>query len=187
LSANGHPYVPGTAKPTPVLYLDFDGTVRKGVEELGRFVNGPADVEIYPEVPPLLEAYRARGWRIVGVSNQGGVALGHVTYADAIRACLETALQCRAMAAVWVCTHHPRATELHLASCWCRKPQIGLLVRAQMGLAECYPDECHLPCLALLVGDRPEDEQCARNANIRFMHAATWRRGAHLEELIRGA
>jgi hypothetical protein len=38
-------------KAVPVLYLDLDGTVRKGKDELGRFVNGPDDVELFPEVP----------------------------------------------------------------------------------------------------------------------------------------
>ena len=36
-------------KAVPVLYLDMDGTVRKGKDELGRFVNGPEDVEVFPE------------------------------------------------------------------------------------------------------------------------------------------
>jgi hypothetical protein len=33
---------------TPVLYLNLDGTVRHGRDELGRFVNGPNDVVIVP-------------------------------------------------------------------------------------------------------------------------------------------
>jgi D-glycero-D-manno-heptose 1,7-bisphosphate phosphatase len=43
------------SKPTPVLYLDLDGTVRKGYDELGRFVNTKEDVEVFPEVPAILE------------------------------------------------------------------------------------------------------------------------------------
>jgi phosphoglycolate phosphatase-like HAD superfamily hydrolase len=31
------------------------------------------------------------------------------------------------------------------------------------------------PTEILMVGDRPEDEQCAKNANIPFMWAHDWR------------
>ncbi len=41
-------------KPTPVLYLDLDGTVRHGKDELGHFVNEPSDVVIFPEALKLM-------------------------------------------------------------------------------------------------------------------------------------
>ncbi len=34
---------------TPLLAVDLDGTVRHGKAELGRFVNGPDDVVVFPE------------------------------------------------------------------------------------------------------------------------------------------
>jgi D-glycero-D-manno-heptose 1,7-bisphosphate phosphatase len=43
----------------PVLYLDLDGTVRQGKDDtLGRFVNGPEDVVVFPEAvqAPLVHA-----------------------------------------------------------------------------------------------------------------------------------
>lgn len=36
-----------------VLYIDLDGTVRKGFGELGKFVNFASDVEIFPKVREL--------------------------------------------------------------------------------------------------------------------------------------
>ena len=57
-------------KVTPILFLDLDDTVRLGPKHLGRFVDGPADVEIFPEVPELLKAYKSKGWRLVTISNQ---------------------------------------------------------------------------------------------------------------------
>lgn len=64
----------------PVLYLDIDGTVREGKDDaLGRFVNGPEDVRVFPAAVQGMRAWANKGGRIVGVSNQGGIALGIVT------------------------------------------------------------------------------------------------------------
>jgi D-glycero-D-manno-heptose 1,7-bisphosphate phosphatase len=69
-----------TDRPTPVLYLDIDGTVRQGKDDaLGRFVNGPEDVVVFPEAVEMMRRWKAGGGRIIGVSNQGGIALGIVT------------------------------------------------------------------------------------------------------------
>lgn len=50
----------------PVLYLDIDGTVREGKDDpLGRFVNGPADVRVFPEAVEMMRAEHpelARCW-----------------------------------------------------------------------------------------------------------------------------
>lgn len=57
-----------------LLLVDIDGTVRHGKDQLGRFVNNRDDVVVFPEVPPLLSAWRAHGGHICGVTNQAGVA-----------------------------------------------------------------------------------------------------------------
>ena len=164
----------------PVLWIDIDGTVRHSIEQLGRFVKTAADVVIFPEVVPLLAAYQKAGWRIVGVSNQGGIALGHLTTKEVLENMRETVRQCSVNERTlfdrlaW-CSHHPEAKDREMAVCWCRKPRIGLLVEVGLGLAaehkECYP-----PHMGLFVGDRSEDAQCAANAGLKFMHAAEWRK-----------
>jgi D-glycero-D-manno-heptose 1,7-bisphosphate phosphatase len=60
----------------PVLYLDLDGTVRHGKDELGRFVNGPEDVVVFPEAVERMRKWKQGGGRIIGVSNQGAWRLG---------------------------------------------------------------------------------------------------------------
>jgi hypothetical protein len=95
----------------PLLCLDLDSTVRKGKSELGRFVHGPGDVEVFPEAVEMMRRWKNAGGRIIGVSNQGGVANGEI-----------------------------------------------------------YP-----PYMGLMVGDRPEDQECARLAGLDFQWAADWR------------
>ncbi len=165
----------------PVLYLDIDGTVRWGKDELGRFVNSAADVRVFDGVPDLLARYKAAGWRIVGISNQGGIALGQVSFQDVAEAMWATQSGCRdAFDKIAFCAHHPDAKDPEMAHCWCRKPRAGLVIETALNMAaENQGQEIYPPHLALFVGDRPEDEGCAQAANIRFMKADEWRAGAH--------
>jgi D-glycero-D-manno-heptose 1,7-bisphosphate phosphatase len=172
----------------PVLYCDMDGTVRHGFDELGRFVNGPGDVVVFDGVPELLARYKAAGWRIVAISNQGGIAAGHVNERDVRAGMLETQRQAGgAFDKILYCKHFPAADDPEMAVCWCRKPKAGLVIEGALALAEDTAKrgapEIYPPHLALFVGDRPEDEGCAEAAGIRFMPAAEWRTGKHADAL----
>lgn len=162
-------------KATRVLYLDLDGTVRKGFDELGHFVNKKEDVEVFDGVVDLMRKYKEKGWRLVGITNQGGVATGQLTYEDMSAAIVETNEQTKHLFdKIMVCVHHPDAKNQEMAVCWCRKPRIGNIVTAANEMGKIYP-EYYPPHLALFVGDREEDRQCAENAGIKFIEAKEWR------------
>lgn len=157
-------------QPTSVLYLDLDGTVRHSKDELGRFVNGPADVAVFPEAVAMMKRWEGR---IAGISNQGGVALGHMTEEACRAAIMKTDDEAGGLFdEIVACMHAPDS------GCLCRKPGIGLIVLVEQSLRERFPNETHPREMALFVGDRPEDSECAANAGIRFMHAKVWRAGA---------
>jgi D-glycero-D-manno-heptose 1,7-bisphosphate phosphatase len=160
----------------PVLYLDLDGTVRQGKDDaLGRFVNGPDDVVVFPEAVALMRAWKEAGGRIIGVTNQGGVSLGHVAYSAAAAAVYETHRQCEELFdRIGMCIHHPGAKNPEYARCWCRKPAPGLIIENALDLARQH-GEMYPPHMALMVGDRLEDQQCAAAASIDFEWAAEWR------------
>lgn len=161
----------------PVLYLDLDGTVREGKDDpLGKFVNGPEDVRVFPAAVEKMRLWKAAGGRIAAVSNQGGIALGFVSEAKVAAAMLETQKQCDGLFDLmqW-CHHHPSAQDPEMARCWCRKPSAGAIAEAAHGLANRYVDEIYPPWMALFVGDRPEDEECARAAMVDFEEARSWR------------
>jgi D-glycero-D-manno-heptose 1,7-bisphosphate phosphatase len=61
-----------------------------------------------------------------------------------------------------------------MSRCWCRKPSPGLLIEAALDLAAQH-NEDYPPYKGLFVGDRPEDEECARLAGFDFQWAADWR------------
>ena len=163
-------------KRVPILFLDLDGTVRKGFDELGRFVNTAEDVELFPRMAERLYSYRQQGWRIVAVTNQGGIATGQANFEDVRKALMKTQLLCKgAFDFMYMCQHHPAAHDPEMANCFCRKPKMGMLVMAQMDLSAAHPDEMYPPHMALMVGDRDEDRKCAESAGVAFKLASEWR------------
>jgi len=160
----------------PVLYLDLDGTVRHGKNDaLGRFVNGPKDVVVFPEAIVLMHSWKNKGGRIVGISNQGGIALGYVTFQAVSAAMMETHIQTgRLFDKISFCVHHPDAKDPEMARCWCRKPSPGLVIESALDMAAKYK-EIYPPYMSLFVGDRDEDQECARLSGIDFMWAKEWR------------
>jgi D-glycero-D-manno-heptose 1,7-bisphosphate phosphatase len=163
-------------KRVPVLYLDLDGTVRKGKDELGRFVNCADDVELFPRMAERLLSYKQQGWRIVGVTNQGGIATGMCTFEDAHAAIVRTQELSRGMFdLIYMCQHHPDAHDPEWRVCFCRKPKMGMLVMACTELNNRHHGELYPPHLALMVGDREEDRCCAESAGVPFMWAKDWR------------
>lgn len=162
-------------RPVPVLYLDLDGTVRYGKDELGRFVNGPEDVVVFPEAVEMMRRWKAGGGRIIGVSNQGGVALGLVSYAKVAESMMATHARADGLFdKIAFCTHHPNAEHPEMARCWCRKPSPGLIIEASLEVGARH-GEFYPPYMGLMVGDRPEDEECARLAGLDFQWAVDWR------------
>lgn len=164
----------------PLLIIDVDGTVREGFDDpLGRFVHGPQDVVVFPRARELMRRWKTAGGRIIGVSNQGGVATGELT----LHACQEAMLETQRQASglfdlILMCLHHPDAPTLELQRCYCRKPRPGLPIEGMVILKSKYRHERYPQSMALVVGDRDEDRGMAEALDIDFLDAAEWRAGA---------
>lgn len=163
-------------KPTPILFVDLDQTVRYNSKDPKDFISEPADIEIYDGVVDILKSYKQRGWRIVAISNQGGIAMGHVTDNEVNRGMQETNRLCASLfdRMLW-CPHHPDADSNEESICFCRKPRIGHVITAIVSLSQQHKDEVYRPYACLFVGDRQEDCDCAANANMPFEWAEAWR------------
>lgn len=162
----------------PLLALDLDGTVRYGKDQLGHFVNGPDDVVVFPEAITMMARWRDLGGRIVGVSNQGGIALGHHSLAACEAAVDRTQeLTGNQFDRIAYCRHHPAAPDPTMARCACRKPSPGLIILTGLSLMQEYPEQ-YPSHLGLMVGDRHEDRQCAQLAGFDFRWAKEWRSDA---------
>lgn len=151
-----------------LLLVDIDGTVRHGKDQLGRFVNHPDDVVVFPEASLMLNAWRAHRGHVVGVTNQAGVALGYMTHDVARAALVETERQCEwAFDKILMCCHPPD-------SCFCRKPRPGMAYRYIASRPGWFrPDQ------TLVVGDRDDDAMMAAALGVEFLDAAVWRQGVY--------
>jgi D-glycero-D-manno-heptose 1,7-bisphosphate phosphatase len=160
----------------PLLLVDIDSTVRKGREELGRFVRTADDVEVYPEAAARVREFAAFGGHVAGVTNQGGVGLGLLSIEDLDANLAATQERCPGLSTIAACTHAPEE------GCFCRKPAPGLAIVAasqlEGGTWETYGNAMardYRRTKTAMIGDRPEDRDFAANVGIRFFWSNAWR------------
>jgi D-glycero-D-manno-heptose 1,7-bisphosphate phosphatase len=157
-------------KVVPALCLDFDGTIRRS-KSGQTFIQNFQDIELMPGIEKIIWRYRNMGWLIFGISNQGGVAHGFklpVEVENEMDATLKL-FERNPFHIVKFCYHDGKGkiSPFNYRSLL-RKPDIGMLALME---AEAY-NAGHIVDWdkSLFVGDRSEDEQCAKNAGIRFRH-----------------
>lgn len=158
-----------------ILCLDLDGTIRRS--KSGKtFIEGPDDIELIPGVKDLVWKYYSDGWFVVGITNQGGIAHGFKTEEQVAEESNATAILLRGDANEYpihrmlACPEDAKGkVEPYNWRSLCRKPDYGMLVMVEHHLnkRDKYPDWDN----SLFVGDRPEDEECARSAGVPFMWA----------------
>jgi D-glycero-D-manno-heptose 1,7-bisphosphate phosphatase len=151
----------------PALFVDLDGTVRETCSGRVHPLES-ADQRLLPGVHERLAEYRERGYAVVGVTNQGGVALGVLTE-DAVRTINQHLMDVLAPGLfdlILFCPYHPygRITAYRRDAA-CRKPRPGMAHEAR--------DLLGLDLAAsIMVGDTLTDRQFAANAGIgRFYWA----------------
>ena len=157
--------------------LDRDGVINALVyhQDAG-VIDAPftrAQFRLLPRVPQAIRLLNDLGLRVAIVSNQPGIAKGHLKpemleWFD--RAMLKQIQSAGAhIDGIFYCLHHPEAKLPALRRrCRCRKPQIGLLRKAaaelDVPLAECY-----------MVGDGLPDLMAGTRAGCRTIFVGKWK------------
>ena len=147
-----------------MLLLDRDGTLNRSLGD--RPPNHPGEVELLPGVARKLHHQASLGWRLVIVTNQGGVAHGYQTHRQAwsTHQAVLDALPV-SIDASYLCPHHPEGTEpLYAVPCPSRKPAPGAVLDA-LARFGASPADC------LFVGDHETDCQAAEAAGVPFAWA----------------
>lgn len=110
--------------------LDRDGTI---VEDTG-FLHEPGKVKLLAGAGEAIRRLNERGYLVVCVTNQSGIARGKYGVADyaAVQRRLGELLAARGarLDGAYFCPHHPQ----HTGPCECRKPGPGLFRDAQTAL-----------------------------------------------------
>jgi histidinol-phosphate phosphatase family protein len=148
----------------PVVFLDRDNTLIANDGDLG----DPAAVKLLPGVAEGLLRLKSSGFRIVVVTNQGGVARGRYGENDVERVHRRVAELVdassggeRVIDRFYYCPYHPDGTvpEYRREHPW-RKPQPGMLLQATEDLRLDLDR-------GWMVGDQPRDVLAGRAAGCR--------------------
>jgi D-glycero-D-manno-heptose 1,7-bisphosphate phosphatase len=157
--------------------LDRDGVINQLVyyEDAG-VVDAPfveSQFKLFPRVPEGIRLLNDMGLKVAVVSNQPGIAKGHLrqeTLKSFENAMMSAIRQVGgAIDRVYYCFHHPESKVPELRqSCQCRKPEIGMLEQAardmQVPLDQCY-----------MVGDGIPDMQAGLRAGCRNVFIGRWK------------
>ncbi|MHC4808824.1 MAG: HAD-IIIA family hydrolase [Planctomycetota bacterium] len=148
----------------PAVFLDRDDTLIHNDGDLG----DPDQVRLMPGVPEGLRALRRAGFRLVVVTNQGGVARGRYTEDDVdlvhrriAELVDEAAGEADLLERFYYCPYHPdAAVAAYRRDHFWRKPRPGMLLQAARDL------DLDLGS-SWLIGDRPRDVEAGRTAGCR--------------------
>jgi D-glycero-D-manno-heptose 1,7-bisphosphate phosphatase len=169
------------------IFFDIDGTLT-GTISGETFKKHSEDVAVLPGVKEAIAWYKAHDWQFIGISNQGGVGAGHKSIESAISEMQFTIKLIPELSAIYFCpdfdglicwrvssyesvkiSDHNEDNSFFLKEEFrYRKPGSGMIYQATF---DCTIDKSE----SWYIGDRPEDEACARNADINFMWADTFR------------
>lgn len=143
------------------IFLDRDGTIN--VDH--GYVHQIDDFQFIEGVGKALKQLQDKGWLLVLVTNQSGIARGYFSEEQFLQLTewLDWSLDEDygvALDGIYYCPHHPDGQGEYREACDCRKPQAGMFVQAikDLGID---------PAKSVMVGDKLEDMLAAQNAGVK--------------------
>ncbi|MFM5465556.1 D-glycero-beta-D-manno-heptose 1,7-bisphosphate 7-phosphatase [Aeromonas simiae] len=137
------------------IFLDRDGVIN---EDTG-YVSQVDDFHFLPGTIEALQLLKKKGYLLVVVTNQSGIARGYFSEADFMNLTewMDWSLADRDvdLDGIYFCPHHPE----HGPACDCRKPEPGMLLAATKEL------DIDLPS-SYMVGDKTADIQAGIKAGV---------------------
>lgn len=157
--------------------LDRDGVINALLhhEDAG-VIDGPftlSQFRLLPRVPEAIRLLNDLGLKIAIVSNQPGIAKGHLKL-ETLKLFEDAMLNGIRIAGgridrVYYCFHHPEAQLPELRqSCRCRKPGTGMLEQASQDL-DSRLNQCYM------IGDGISDIQAGLHAGCRTIFIGRWK------------
>ncbi len=139
------------------VFLDRDGVIN---HDPGDYTKSVSEFEILPGVLDTLKEWYQLGYKLIVITNQGGLAKGLYTVDDVEAMhqyfqgnCVMHGFEIEAF---YYCLHH----EAHNGKCLCRKPG-SLMIEKALHRYQINPS------LSIMFGDRDRDIVCAENAGVK--------------------
>jgi HAD superfamily hydrolase (TIGR01662 family) len=143
--------------------FDYDDTLRTVAPGAAyKYPTKPEEVTILPGRAEKLQALANQGVILLGVSNQSGIAKGHLSVEDADRCFRHTNEQLGVNVDYKFCRH-----AVPPVSCYCRKPGQGIAIEL---IRRYYLD----PAKVLFVGDQTTDRTFAMRAGFAYSDQADY-------------
>jgi len=110
------------------VFIDRDGTINVNFG----YISNPDDFKIYPGVKEGIRLLKEKGFKIVVITNQSGIARGYFSEEtlEKIHEKMKSEISQEEdiIDAIYYCPHHPDE------KCNCRKPNPGLIEKARKDL-----------------------------------------------------
>lgn len=142
------------------LIVDYDGTLRECINGNDKYPVIESQIEIKPNRKKVLDEYKKKGYRLLGISNQSGVAKGELTYDKAVELFNHTNKLLGVDIEFQFCSHQSAPI-----ACYCRKPMPGLgvdfIIKHKLKAKDC-----------IFVGDMTTDKTFAARAGFQYVDQA---------------
>jgi D-glycero-D-manno-heptose 1,7-bisphosphate phosphatase len=140
------------------VFLDRDGTLMRDVDYCGDI----KAVDVFEGAPAALRKLKARGYKIIVITNQSGIGRGYFTEQQyrAVEAEVSRQVGQGLIDATYFCPHLPES------GCACRKPSPEMIRHAARG------HDVDLT-RSFFVGDKNSDLECGRNAGVKTILVRT--------------
>lgn len=143
---------------SPAVFLDRDGTIMDDAD----YCSDPKQVRVFDSVPEALRQLRAKGYKVIVITNQSGIGRGFFTIDQyrAVEAEVARQLGPGLIEATYFCPDPPGTQSK------CRKPAPGMVLEAAR-------DHAVDLGRSFLIGDKEIDAECAHNAGTRAIRVRT--------------
>lgn len=140
----------------PAVFLDRDGVLIREKSYICKI----EEMEIFPYASECIRKIKNKGYYVIVVTNQSGIARGLFTEDDLLM--MHKYMQQKTgIDAVYYCPHHPEGKiEKYRITCNCRKPKTGMFGQA---CREYKIDMSH----SYMVGDRAGDVIAGQKAGLK--------------------
>jgi len=140
--------------------VDYDGTLRECINGNDKYPVLESQIEMKPGRKAALQSYKDKGYILLGVSNQSGIAKGELTYDKAVELFNHTNKQLGLDIEYRFCPHQSAPI-----SCYCRKPQVGIgvefILKHKLSRKDC-----------IFVGDMTTDKTFATRCGFQYVDQA---------------
>ncbi len=139
------------------IFIDRDGVVNS--DEGHYYIYKPEDFVFNPDIERSIVLLKEAGFKVILVTNQGGVAKGEygINEVEEVHKFMQLHLKGKGAEfdAIYYCPHHDSVME-----CECRKPKPGMITKA-MNDFDIDPKQ------SFLIGDSPRDVEAGNAAGLK--------------------